>query len=229
MIPSPFSWRQSRRNVTCLLGGGPDPLLGEPNSDLGLLHQSHSSQPPTEYRLGSRALTTLTTLLDVPPKYARSLAKEDPEFLATVLNHHLSTYPDSIGLHTSSGQLQSIYDPQAWNLDPRAIVEVVASVMDPTSTVIESSRTTKDFSFDVAVPGGYDRATLHEATPGEMRGGLRVSMRNQTNVAPSVQPYTYRLVCQNGMETYHDDLKFSARGLDLDELLVEFESMAAEP
>ena len=171
-------------------------------------------------------MTTLTTLLDVPPKYARSLAKEDPEFLATVLNHHLSTYPDSIGLHTSSGQLQSIYDPQAWNLDPRAIVEVVASVMDPTSTVIESSRTTKDFSFDVAVPGGYDRATLHEATPGEMRGGLRVSMRNQTNIAPSMQPYTYRLVCQNGMETYHDDLKFSARGLDLDELLVEFESIA---
>ena len=59
-----------------------------------------------------------------------------------------------------------------------------------------------------------------------MRGGLRVAMRNQTNIAPTVQPYTYRIICLNGMETRHDDLKFSARGLDLDELLVEFESMA---
>ena len=35
-----------------------------------------------------------------------------------------------------------------------------------------------------------------------------------------------RLAVFHGMETRHDDLKFSARGLDLDELLVEFESMA---
>ena len=106
------------------------------------------------------------------------------------------------------------------------IVEVVSEILDPLSTVTDYSRTSKDFQFDVVVPGGYDRATLREAEVGAMRGGLRVAMRNQTNIAPYMQPYTYRLECRNGMETRHDDLKFSARGLDLDELLVEFESMA---
>ena len=137
--------------------------------------------------------------------------------MATVLTHHLSNHPDSIGLTTdpTSSHLTSVYDPASWNLDPRAIVEVVAEVLSPNSLITDLSRTTKDFSFDVAVPAGFERGTREVGDA--MRGGLRVAMRNQTNLAPSVQPYVFRLACLNGMETRHDDLKFSARGLDLDE------------
>lgn len=56
--------------------------------------------------------------------------------------------------------------------------------------------------------------------------GVRIDVNLKQGLAPSVQPYTYRRFCTNGMETPMAGVKIDARGQSVEEVLAELESMA---
>ena len=56
--------------------------------------------------------------------------------------------------------------------------------------------------------------------------GVRIDINLKQGLTPSVQPFTYRRICTNGMETPMAGLKIEGRGQTVEEVLAELESMA---
>lgn len=195
-------------------------------SDLMLAYrqatQGAQTEPRTEVRLGKKGLTGFAQLLDIPASFLTKAASNDPELAQYLLARYLGRYPGEIGLRVAEGvQLNEVFDPDAWRIDPRQLVEVVAGIMSPDSLVVAHDKTASDFRMDVS-----SRFDMDTREVGDIRGGLRVGLSTTSKLAPWVNPYTYTLICTNGMETVDDDLRFDARGMDVNEVMIEFEMMA---
>ncbi len=88
---------------------------------------------------------------------------------------------------------------------------------------------THEFAFD-AYLGSTDFRTEGIGGDPEVNditsGGLRFEVNLKQGLAPSVQPFMYRLICTNGMEASRFDLKVDARGQTIDAVLASIEENA---
>lgn len=175
--------------------------------------------------MDSEGLTALGNYLDVPNKFLMRLETDTQEHLLSTL---MSRHPATAALQFSSDGLVAVRAPNSKHIEPRRLVDKILNVMDPASPVVDWRRSVDEFAVDVIVPEGFDRGIGGDPAVGDLtRGGIRVGMDIKHGLAPWVQPFQYRLICTNGMETQDPGLKVESRGASVEEVLAEFE-MAAD-
>lgn len=147
-----------------------------------------------------------------------------------LLNELLRRRPANLAVRYDDSGIGEIYDPAQVRVYPRQLVERVLRVMPETSPVVEWIADASEFALDVIVPDGHDRGVGGdtEAAVGDFsRGGVRITHNRKANLAPSADPYIYRLACTNGMVSAVPGLtSFDARGLSVEEVLGELEVAA---
>jgi hypothetical protein len=171
------------------------------------------------------SLTALGNWLDVTNKF---LHRIDVEMQEQMINHLLRKDPSAAGNFIySNGGLQIVRNPNQKYFAPERVLERVGNVLPAEAPVVEWRKTTDDFAVDVIVPEGFDRGIGGDPAVGDItRGGIRVGLDLKHGLAPTVQPFSYRLICTNGMETADLGLKVDARGASVEEVLAEFEAIA---
>lgn len=193
----------------------------------------------------TRAVIALGDFLKVPTPYIKRINKQDPELTQTTLRRLLTKTGDSaLSVQLREGRIERITEAGKRHIQPFEIVEKTANVLDWDAELARLVNEPHEFSFDVMVPDGFDRGiggdknvTLldpgTESRPerkqvGDItKGGVRVGFDIKHNLAPFAQPWWMRLWCTNGMESRDDGLKIDARGLDVDDVLAEFENVCA--
>lgn len=180
-------------------------------------------------------------LLDVPKAFLKRLDKSVPSKVTNDMLDALFTgYGGSQGLtfhlaNQGEGGVMGIYTPGKEPLDPTRLVEVAGRVLGDTASPVERLVNTRsEFSLDVRVPEtskvgvGGDFKTKRDGTKvGDITaGGIRLGVNLKQNLAPWVEPWTYRLWCTNGMGHTDTGLRIDARGQSWEETLAEFEQVA---
>jgi hypothetical protein len=169
-------------------------------------------------------ITAIGNWLEVPSKFLQRLDADLQQHLLTSL---LERTPATANFVYNDEGVKQVRDPNAKFIDPRRLVDSAINVIDPTAPVIDHWRNTDEFRLDVIAPEGFDRGIGGDPQVGDLtRGGIRIGVDLKHNLAPWVQPYMYRLICTNGMETTDEGLKVDARGSSVDEVLREFEAQA---
>lgn len=72
---------------------------------------------------------------------------------------------------------------------------------------------------DFGIGGDFEQGDLTAA-------GVRIDINLKQGLTPTVQPFSYRRICTNGMETPMAGTKIDGRGQTVEEVLMELESMA---
>ncbi len=72
---------------------------------------------------------------------------------------------------------------------------------------------------DFGIGGDFEEGDLTAA-------GVRIEINLKQGLTPTVQPYSYRRICTNGMETPMAGIKIEGRGQSVEEVLAEVEGMA---
>lgn len=194
-----------------------------------------------EIRLGQVASVPMTNeslsyvgeFLGVPAPWIK---KEDNDIVATVLNMKAQrSHHPIVVRYLADEAIMSIREPGAKVIEPRQLIDVAAHVLTPDAQVIDFINSTRQFGLDVVVHDGSDRGIGGDIAGGGpqnrkvgdlTKGGLRFGQDVHQNLAPWVQPYTYRLACTNGMEIPDNGLKIDARGNTVEEVLLELEAAA---
>lgn len=215
------------------------------------IHVGDAAVPVTE-----TGLLTLAEYLEVPAPFFKRIGKNvGMDLQAHILNDLMSNMPNAaIRAEYGPGGLVEVGSPTAHRINPGQIIDVAEKVFGaeaPLQRLIDSSA---EFSFDVHVPfdadhgvggdrqaeveipeeiTGYSWAT-HLPLTGAARvgdltaAGARFGLDRKRGLAPTVQPWSMRLACTNGMENTSTGIKMDARGLDVDGVLAELEAMARQ-
>lgn len=196
-----------------------------------------------------RGRDAFASWLGVPGPFTKRLREAGPDLEQTVLTGLLQRSSGSAAAvqWTDVGVLD-VRDPGSKPIPLARIVNVASRVLGnekaPVQRLID---TPSEFSFDVHVPfdnragsvGGdldsqvelpealHDRSYLPANTRqvGDVTaGGLRIGYDRKHNLAPFVQPWMFRLICTNGMETTDNGLRVEARGASVDDVLAELQA-----
>lgn len=207
-----------------------------------------------EVPLTKVGLETLADTLDIPTPFFARLGKmggiqEQADLLTRMLNY---TNDTGMVAEFSDGGLLSMSKVNALRISPYQVVDVAGRVLgsmdSPVQRMIHDSAA---FAFDVHVPITAERGVKGDAGAEQMpedllryswvtksgitdmsqvgdvtAAGLRISMDRKRNLAPTVQPWMMRLACTNGMETTTQMTKIDARGMSVDEVLLDLEAKA---
>ena len=173
--------------------------------------------------MNAEGVTALGNWLDVPNKF---LMRLDAEMQQHLLSNLLTKHPATGNIVFNDEGIKVIRDPNSKFIEPRAVVDRVMNVLPAEAPVVDFWRN-DEFRLDTIVPEGFDYGIGGDPAVGDIsRGGVRVGMDIKHGLAPWVQPFQYRLVCTNGMETEDAGLKVDARGASVEEVLAEFEAAA---
>lgn len=207
-----------------------------------------------EVPLTSGGMGALADSLDIPTPFFTRLGKvggisEQASLITTLLNY---TNETGMVAEFSDGGLLGLSKVNALRISPYQIVDVAARVLGSTEAPVQRMiYDTANFAFDVHVPIDSERGVKGDAggeqIPEELRryswvtkssitnlsqvgdvttAGLRISMDRKRNLAPTVQPWMMRLACTNGMETTTQLSKIDARGMSVEEVLLDLEAKA---
>lgn len=215
------------------------------------IHVGDAAVPVTE-----TGLLTLAEFLDVPAPFFKRIGKGvGMDLQAHILNDLMSHSPQTaIRAEYGNGGLVEVGSPTQHRIAPGQIIDTAERVFGteaPIQRLIDSSA---EFAFDVHVPfdsdhgvGGDREATV--VIPEEITGyswathlpltgtarvgdltaaGARFGLDRKRGLAPTVQPWSMRLACTNGMENTQTGLRMDARGLDVEGVLAELEMMARQ-
>lgn len=187
-----------------------------------------------EFAASDDGILAIGNWLDVPTPF---LKRMDADLKQPLLNAMLHRKPANIVAKVTDTELRALKDLNNKDIEPRRVVETAARVIGSDAEVVGWQRNSDLFQFDAIVPadatygiGGDPNSLVTDARGNRVgditRGGLRFGMDVRRNLAPWVQPYSFRLVCTNGMEMRDDGLKVDARGNSVDEVLAELEAAA---
>jgi hypothetical protein len=178
-----------------------------------------------------RGQDALAGWLDVPAKF---LTRIDAPLKQHLVDGLLKRHQEKAHIRYTDTGILDVRDPAVDVVEPTDLVDVAAKVMGENSLVASNYRSAREFSFNTVVPfdpeTGGDRVFGDKATQrrvGDLTAaGLTFNKDTQRNLAPTVQPWSYRLACTNGMTFLDPGIKFDARGTSVDEVLEELERLA---
>ncbi len=154
------------------------------------------------------------------------LFRQDEEFQQIILRGLLDRFHDATTFAFTDEGVIEARDPRTETIPVSRLVGKVTKVMGEKSLVRDFWADAQDFRLDVIVPDGHEAVYGDRKVGDFSQAGLRIMQDRKHNLAPSVQPYQYRLACTNGMTTRHDGLKIDARGSTVEQVLAEFEAIA---
>lgn len=171
------------------------------------------------------SILALGTWIGVPTKF---LDRQDPDVQQYILQTLLERSPgEGMLVYDENQGIHQVLDRRQKLINPAALVEAVARVIDPQAPVSDFWSNQAEFRLDVMAPEGFDRGIGGDPQVEDItRGGIRIFRDVAHNQAPTVQPWMFRLDCTNGMEIEDEGLKVEARGGTVEEVLEEFEAMA---
>jgi hypothetical protein len=169
-------------------------------------------------------IVALGDWLDIPTKF---LGRLPIDLTEGVINGLLVRNHDDVLLNLDSDGLVEAIQPDNKRIDPRTVVEIAHRVVGPDGLVVDWRRDNTGYGFDVTV-GGESLAHIGgDPAVGDItRGGVRFGQDTKHNLAPWVQPYTFRLACTNGMEIPDHSLKINARGMTTEDIMESLEENA---
>lgn len=180
-----------------------------------------------EMPLTDDGVKALSKWLDVPHKFLSRQDSDLKQHIVTTLIGKASG--DTAFEFNETHGLLDARDPGSLVVSPRRYTELVGRVISPDADVVEVHVSPEYIQFEVVAPENFDRGWGGDPEVGDLTvGGIRIGQNRKANSAPFVQPYLYRLVCTNGMETRDDLLKVDARGQTVDELLESLEMRARQ-
>lgn len=167
-------------------------------------------------------LDIMAKFFDIPGPFFGKITPEEQNFL---LNRRMEHTGGELTLtYDEENGITEVRKPGQTVVEPVRLVEAAMRVLPAESLLVEEWLTGDDFRADVIVPEGYERYIGGDPEVGDItRGGIRIGQDRKNNTAPWVQPYTYRLVCTNGMEVPDHSLKVDARRLDARQIEAAFE------
>jgi hypothetical protein len=178
----------------------------------------------------SSTIETLADWAEVPTKW---LMRQSPTLQEAVLNHVFDHRFDNASVRFDENTVYEVTDPKREGkaVEPRRLVDVASKVIAPSAEVVAFDLTQDNFGLDIIVPDGFDRGIGGDKPTARRVGdltkaGLRFGHNRKRNLAPWVQPYFYRLICTNGMEMPDNEMKVSAQGQSVDEVIMEIELAA---
>lgn len=168
--------------------------------------------------------------LKVPTPFHKRIRSEiGPEFEEHVLSTLLRRVAAAPLLVTiSPAGVHDVRDVGQLLIERESLVEVAIEVLGEGAPVQRLVNTSAAFAFDACVPVDEGRGVVVGQAPegaqvGDVTaGGLRIEMDRKRNLAPSAQPWVYRLVCTNGMGMIDPGLKIDARGASVEQVLADF-------
>lgn len=226
-------------------------VLVNTTSDEASIRLGRAEVPVTD-----TGLLALAEHLQVPaPFFKRIGSNVGLDLQAEILNALLSrSANEAIRVEYGNGGLVEVGPPGRDRIMPGQIIDVAERVFGDQAIVQRLIDTPAEFAFDVHVPfesdhgiGGdtsslvdvpeevlrYSWATGLPITEGSKVGdvtaaGARFGLDRKRGLAPTVQPWSMRLACTNGMENTSTGIRMDARGLSVDEVLAELEGMAQQ-
>jgi hypothetical protein len=171
------------------------------------------------------AAAALAHYVGIPVAFYERITPDAKQF---ILDHQIQHAEDeNVRVSYRDGTIVEVQPADRQRIAPSQLVEVAIHAIDPTAPVVDWWSDLVDFRLDVSVPEGFDRGVGGDRQVGDItRGGLRIGQDRRKNLAPTVQPYLYRLACTNGMEVPDASLKVSAKGRTVDEVLILLEGEA---
>lgn len=188
--------------------------------DLTTIKVKKQEVPVTE-----ESLDALANWVDFPKAFLHRL---DTDLQGAWLNTILDRKRDKaiVRVGERSG-LVSVLKPGQVPFDQSMVVRTAAKVLGNDGAVISTGQSATTFHLDAAVNLKVGKGDLGDPKVGDItKAGLRFDMNIAQNLAPTVQPWWYRLWCTNGCGTEDAGLKLDARGLDVEEVLAELEAKA---
>lgn len=185
----------------------------------------NTSEQGLEMPVTEQSVKALSKWLDVPFKF---LDRQDRELQQHIVSSLLRKAHGDVALEFNDQHgLLDARDPSVMVISPRRYTEIASRVISPDADVVEVNVSPEFVQFEVVAPENFERGWGGDREVGDLTvGGIRMGQNRKANLAPFVQPYIYRLVCTNGMETRDDLLKVDARGQTVDELLMSLEMQA---
>lgn len=176
----------------------------------------------------------ITTLLNVPGSFMKRMKDNvNPATIDALFAEILSntvTKDLAIEVNKSESAVLRIDEySERQRITPLGIVNAVMPVFsDHPAQIARLIDETHEFSFDAYAP--FDRDGFGVGGDPKVgdptAAGFRVSVNLKQGLTPTIQPFSYRLRCTNGMETPMTGLKIEGRGQTVDEVLLELEGMA---
>jgi hypothetical protein len=178
-----------------------------------------------EMPVTEQAVKALSKWLDVPFKF---LDRQDSDLKQHIVAALIRKTSGDVAFEFNEKMgLLDARSPNDMVISPRRYAEIASRVLSPDATVVEVNISPELVQFEVVAPENFERGWGGDRQVGDLTvGGIRMGQNRKANNAPYVQPYMYRLVCTNGMETRDDLLKVDARGQTVDELLESLERQA---
>lgn len=156
------------------------------------------------------ALGQIATVLGIPVKYARRMATEAPELLATNLDHWLWSTPENVHfVRTLHGKVRAYLGSSYRTLDAHDMLAAALPVLaeyQPLGLQLKSVKVTDDNLYIQAVfpklearINPSDHTFLDSRDPDIIQAGVVISTNEVGAGTASVRPLIYRLVCRNGL------------------------------
>lgn len=178
----------------------------------------------TETPMNEFALEALATWVDFPKPFLNRL---EPDLQRDWLNELLRRdfQPGNVRIGNRTGIL-SILKPKQVAITPGNIIDVAIEVLGKNAAAVSSDMTRTEFYLDTVLPI-RGKQNLGDPQVGDIvKAGLRFDLSIGQSLAPTVNPFSYRLWCTNGCSTLHEGTKIDARGQTVDEVLEELEAKA---
>lgn len=190
-----------------------------------------------EVRATKGGVAALGSFLEVPTKFLERVARDEQQW---ILSRRLERTAEAnvTVTYTPDGGISEVMKSGQRRILPEQIVDVALNVLPEESMVTDAWVTGEDLRLDVIAPEGFrkgwggDTAAGEYTWRGEKRvgditgGGIRLFQNRKANLAPGVQPYLYRLACTNGYEMLDLGIKVDARGLEIEEVLLNLTAEA---
>lgn len=197
-----------------------------------------------------RSLLALSGWLDVPDPFMKRVLKDvGRDFAQDLLSTLLTRTSGSAAAVTLTDEgISEVRDPGQQPISPVRILSVAERVLGTAEATIQRLvDQPNEFSFDVHVPFDYDEGVGGDPSetvelPEDLltrpwvprgrqvgdvtAGGLRFGYDRKRNLAPWVQPWMFRLICTNGMETTDEGLRVDARGASADDVIANLQAVA---
>jgi len=208
-----------------------------------IAYKANGARTKTEIPASEGNLASVGTLLQIPSAFMGRMEKRTTGATQNAVLQELlhNTVQKDLAFERSNLTLLGIeeYDSTRRGIRPGVVVDTISKALEDAPVSPKIARVVLDrgfFGFDAYADAETVKNRSKKGTEWGVGGdkevgdltsaGVRVGVDLKRGLAPTIQPFSYRLICTNGMETPMVGAKIDARGQSVEEVLAELEEKA---